>query len=73
MEDVGEGMRKVGRTTGKIMAIGGAAALAGTPVVAIAAPTAVPLYAASAASVGAAGLILHKGLAKHADMTEFSF
>ena len=72
LEDVGEGMRKMGRTTGRIMTVGGAAALAGTPIVAVAAPAAVPAYAAIAGSVGAAGLILHKGLAKHPDLTQFS-
>lgn len=69
LDKFGEGLRKVGRSTGRMMAIGGAAALAGTPIVAIAAPAAAPGYAAISGGVGAAGLILHQGLAKHADMT----
>ena len=73
LDDFGEGARKVGRSTGKIMAIGGAAGFAATPIVAIAAPTAAPLYGAITGGIGAAGLVLHKGLAKHADMTELSF
>ncbi len=72
LEDVGEGLRKSGRTTGRVMTIAGAMGLAGLPAVAIAAPGAAPLYAALAGSVGAAGLIMHKGLAKHPDLTTLS-
>ena len=72
LDGVGDGLRKVGRTTGRIMTVGGAAALAATPIVAVAAPAAVPLYAAIAGSVGASGLILHRGLAKHPDLNTLS-
>lgn len=74
LDDVGEGVRKVGRTAGKTMAIAGAMGMAAAPAVAVfgGAPAGVGTAAVSG-GVGAAGLILYKGTAKHADMSELTF
>ena len=71
MTDVGEGMRKVGRTTGRLMTVGGATAMAGVPIVAMINPAAVPAYAAIAGSVAASGYVLNKSLEKNADLSTF--
>ena len=71
MTEVGEGMRKVGRTTGRLMTVGGATAMAGVPIVAMINPAAVPAYAAIAGSVAASGYVLNKSLEKNADLSTF--
>ena len=74
MDDVGEGLRKSGRTWGKTMAIAGGMGMAASPAVAVfgGAPAGVATAAVSG-GIGAAGLVLYKSTAKHADMTEITF
>ncbi len=70
LEDVGEGLRKSGRTWGKTMVIAGGMGLASAGAVGLfgGAPAGVGMAAISG-GVGAAGLVLYKGTAKHADMS----